>query len=119
MRFTMTEEKLTTEPPKHILFDAAFIADPYPVYQRLLAEDPVYWDGGGWHLSHYADVLAALRDPRLIATRIHPDEAWMAETGLGPLFQTHARMMLFTDPPDHTRLRSLVNKGFTPRVVEG
>ena len=115
----MTEEMLTTEPPQQPMFDAAFIADPYPVYQRLRAAEPVYWDGGSWHLTRYADVLAALRDPRLVATRIHPDEAWMEQTGLGPLFQTHARMMLFTDPPDHTRLRSLVNKGFTPRVVEG
>ena len=101
------------------LFHPEAIVDPYPAYRRLQAEAPVHRDGGSWLVTRYADVRAALHDPRLRAGRIHPDEAWLAETGLGPLFRAHARMMLFSDPPDHTRLRSLVNKAFTPRVVEG
>ncbi|NWG19233.1 MAG: cytochrome P450 [Chloroflexi bacterium] len=100
------------------LWSQEALADPYPIYDRLRAEQPVRWTGGEWQFFRYADVQAVLRDPRLGADRIQPDEQWLAETGLAPLFNTHARMMLFSDPPDHTRLRSLVNRAFTPRVVE-
>jgi pimeloyl-[acyl-carrier protein] synthase len=100
------------------LFSPAFLRDPYPLYHRLRAADPIHWNGWAWTLTRYADVLAVLRDPRFIAARIQPDDAWLAQTGLEPLFHTHTRMMLFTDPPDHTRLRGLVSQAFTPRVVE-
>lgn len=106
-----------TAPPPD-LWSREALVDPYPIYDRLRAEQPIRWTGGDWQLFRYADVQAALRDPRLGADRIQPDEHWLAETGLGPLFQAHAKMMLFSDPPDHTRLRSLVNRAFTPRVVE-
>lgn len=95
------------------------IVDPYPMYRTLQATTPVMWDGGSWQITRYADVHAALRDSRMLAGRINPDEEWLAETGLGPLFHAHSKMMLFSDPPDHTRLRSLASKAFTPRVVEG
>jgi len=74
-----------------------------------------------WVLTRHADVLAALRDPRFAADRMHgPDQlAAMGIQELEPLFATTRDMMLFLDPPDHTRLRGLVNKAFTPRVVEG
>ena len=100
------------------LWSQAALIDPYPIYRRLLSETPISMMHGGLMLTRYADVLPALRDPRLLAARITPSEAWLAETGLGPLFHAHSKMMLFSDPPDHTRLRSLVNKAFTPRVVE-
>lgn len=106
-----------TSPPPD-LWSREALVDPYPIYDRLRAEQPIRWTGGDWQFFRYADVQAALRDPRLGADRIQPDEHWLAETGLGPLFQAHAKMMLFSDPPDHTRLRSLVNRAFTPRVVE-
>ena len=73
-----------------------------------------YW------VTRYDDVAAALRDPRLSAKKF-PDE--MLAAGVPESFRrlgellTH--MMLLKDPPDHTRLRGLVNKAFTPRVVEG
>jgi cytochrome P450 len=90
-----------------------FIADPYPFYHRLRAEDPVHQSPMGfWVLTRYDDVAGMLRDPRfgrkgferLLAARF-------GEAGFD-------MSMLFRDPPDHTRLRTLVSKAFTPRVVE-
>lgn len=50
------------------------IADPYPVFHRLQAEDPVHWSErlGGWVLTRYVDVKATLNDPRMSADRITP-----------------------------------------------
>ncbi|MGH7348747.1 MAG: cytochrome P450 [Candidatus Rokuibacteriota bacterium] len=96
--------------------DPAFVADPYPMYHRLRAEDPVHHSPlGFWVLTRYPDVMVTLRDPRLIK---EPIAAFVAARfgmavppGLG-------LSMLDRDPPDHTRLRSLVSKAFTPRALE-
>ncbi len=96
--------------------DPEFIADPYPTYHRLRAEDPVHHSPlGFWVLTRYEDVVAALRDPRLIK---EPIAAFVAARFGAPM-PAMGLSMLDRDPPDHTRLRSLVNKAFTPRVVEG
>jgi cytochrome P450 len=95
--------------------DPAFVADPYPLYRRLRTEDPVQQSPlGFWVLTRYEDVAAALRDPRFAKEAIPAFVA--ARFGLtlaGP-----GLSMLDRDPPDHTRLRGLVSKAFTPRVVE-
>ena len=80
-----------------------FLDDPYSHYKALRESDPVHWDAtrGSWLLTRYQDVAAALRD----------DHSFSAEQG--PAFS-----MLVTDPPDHTRLRSLVSKAFTARTVQ-
>ncbi len=101
--------------------DQATVNDPYPRYEQLRSEDPVHWNEGvqAWILTRYQDVLDALRDPRLSAERI---TAILRQAGGGSaegLERTFLGMMLFSDPPDHTRLRSLANKAFTPRVLEG
>jgi pimeloyl-[acyl-carrier protein] synthase len=95
-----------------------FHADPYPVYRRLRDEDPVHRTlPGFWMLTRYDDVLAVLRDARFGREGFVPflEQIYGSpgETGAPP------RSMLFQDPPDHTRLRGLVNKAFTPRVIEG
>ena len=100
-----------------------YIANPYSLYKQLRMEDPVLWDEGtrGWVLTGYAAVMATLRDPRLSAERFMMDTSWVPEElreTLGPPIHALTRQMLFLDPPDHTRLRSLVAKAFTPRVVE-
>jgi len=96
--------------------DPEFIADPYPTYHRLRAEDPVHHNPlGFWVLTRYEDVVAALRDPRLIK---EPIAAFVAARFGAPM-PAMGLSMLDRDPPDHTRLRGLVNKAFTPRVVEG
>lgn len=80
-----------------------FLADPYPCYQTLRQSDPVHFDEarGSWMLARYRDVAAAFRD----------EERLSAEQGI-------ATSMLVTDPPEHTRLRTLVAKAFTARRVQ-
>ncbi len=86
--------------------------NPYPLYQTLLAHAPVRWvdELRAWTLARYTDVVASLTDPRFSADRT--TQAIPEET------ITLAKSMLVSDPPDHTRLRALVSKAFTPRVVE-
>lgn len=99
-------------------FSSEFRADPYPFYHRLRTEDPVYWSPlGFWVLTRYADVMAVLRDPRFGQKGL--EETLLEQFGAGPVQQLYSKFMLFLDPPDHTRLRVLVSKAFTPRVVEG
>jgi cytochrome P450 len=101
------------------LFRPDMVPDPYPVYHRLRATDPVYWDSASssWVLTRYADVVAALHDARLASGRAGGMQAQAGRPGLEPLFEFVGRMMPVTDPPQHTRLRRLVNKGFTPPAV--
>jgi pimeloyl-[acyl-carrier protein] synthase len=96
--------------------DPEFIEDPYPTYHRLRAEDPVHLSPlGFWVLTRYEDVVAALRDPRLGKEAI----ASFVAARFGAPVPAVGLSMLDRDPPDHTRLRGLVSKAFTPRVVEG
>ena len=95
--------------------------DPYPQYRRLREHAPMLRGPlGYWVLSRYADIAAVLRDPRF---GVGVDEAslMLAMTQDGPGIATMvelSRWMLFRDPPDHTRLRGLVSKAFTPRALE-
>ena len=99
-------------------------ADPYPFYRVLRETDPVHWDElmGFWVLTRYDDVAFAFNDPRFSRAqglmggfrRLPEAEQRIAE----PVYHTYAQSMPYTDPPYHTRLRGLVNKAFTPRVVE-
>jgi cytochrome P450 len=97
--------------------DPEFVADPYPTYHRLRADDPVHHSPlGFWVLTRYEDVVAVLRDPRLAKEAIAAFVAARFGVALPPGL---GLSMLDRDPPDHTRLRGLVSKAFTPRVVEG
>lgn len=101
-------------------------ANPYPAYARLRAEAPVvritFADKKpAWLVTRYADVAAALKDARLaknpFRTLTREEQArnlpWIPKF-IRPLMTS----MLDQDPPDHTRLRALVLKAFTPRTVE-
>ena len=99
--------------------DPAFIADPYPFYRHLREAAPVFKaQQGFWLLTRYEDVAFALRDKRF-----GKDFAGNMERRYGtnrmeePAVASLARTMLVQDPPDHTRLRSLVTKAFTARRV--
>jgi len=96
-------------------------ADPYPQYARLREHAPMLRGPlGYWVLSRYADIAAVLRDPRF-GVGIDEASLMLAMTQDGPGVATMrelSRWMLFRDPPDHTRLRRLVSKAFTPRALE-
>jgi hypothetical protein len=97
--------------------------DPYPSYARLLREAPVHFSEpwNAWVVVRYADVSAGYRDMRLSAARTGlftqgmPPEMLQK---LEPLGRNLASWALFHDAPSHTRLRSLLNKAFTPRMAE-
>jgi len=103
----------------------AFIEDPHPFLRRLREEDPVHWSPvfQVWVLTRYADALAALHDRRLSASASGWENRakFFYRTGLDdtpPPMEVYRHWMLQMDPPDHTRLRSLLNKAFTSRVAE-
>jgi cytochrome P450 len=93
-----------------------FHADPYPFYRRLREQDPVHRAPMGfWVLTRYDDCVAVLRDARFGREEF---QQMLAAVYGGEEGDRLPRSMLFRDPPDHTRLRALVSKAFTPRVIE-
>ncbi|MEV5170511.1 cytochrome P450 [Streptomyces flaveolus] len=106
-------------------WDPAFVADPYPAYAELRARGRVirYEPTDQWLVPHHADVSALLRDRRLGRTYQH--RFGHEEFGRTPPPPEHEPFhtlndhgMLDLEPPDHTRIRRLVSKAFTPRTVE-
>ena len=107
------------------LVSARFKANPYPLFARLRNEAPAHQirlpDGRvAWLVTRYEDVVTTLKDSRLVKDRRRVSERGHLplERYLEPLYAPLAFNMLDQDPPDHTRLRSLVHKAFTPRLVE-
>lgn len=95
-------------------FAPEVIENPYPYYTELRAKSPVAWVEvlQGWAVSRYADVDFVLHNPKLF-----PSSVWMAR-GFGDLNPVPGvPMLLDMNPPDHTRLRKLANRGFTPRLI--
>jgi cytochrome P450 len=104
--------------------DPSFIADPYPVLNALREATPGFWNErtGQWTITRFADVAETLRDRRLGRSYSHlythaevgrdePDPRWAS-------FHQHERWsLLCLEPPDHTRIRRLVAKVFTPKAV--
>src|SRR4051812_36533501 len=114
---------MVVEQPVFNPFEPDFAPNPYPHYARMRELDPVHLSPiGVWILSRYADVLRVLRDPTLSVEEqngIVPAE--MVNTEREAMLEgraRHSRSMLGLDAPDHHRLRRLVAKVFTPRVVE-
>jgi len=104
---------------------AGFREDPYPFYRRLRETDPFHRSraADGFVLSRHADVLAVLRDPEFSSderkqTLFPRMVARMERAGVPDPYKDDSMSMLRLDPPDHTRLRGLVAKAFTPRAVE-
>jgi cytochrome P450 len=104
--------------------DPSFLADPYPALNAVREATPGFWNEqtGQWTITRFSDVYETLRDRRLGRSytprythaefgRPEPDARWAA-------FQQHeAWSLLCLEPPDHTRIRRLVAKVFTPRAV--
>lgn len=101
---------MTTTNPAPTLFDPAVANDPYPFYAYLRREAPVAPLGlmDLWGIARHEDVLRVLRDP----------ETFSSVVGQRVPGAEELPSMLFNDPPIHTRLRGLIAKAFTPRVVE-
>ncbi|MFE9396274.1 cytochrome P450 [Streptomyces flavidovirens] len=92
------------------------LMDPYPYYRRYRESDPVHLGANGsWYVFRHSDVVRVLADRRYVRgphpVRIPPD--------CPHLRRTTANWMVFMDPPRHTRVRTLVARSFTPRIVEG
>ncbi|MEW2622817.1 cytochrome P450 [Streptomyces sp. NPDC048106] len=106
-------------------WDPAFLADPYPAYAELRARGRVirYEPTDQWLVPHHADVSALLRDRRLGRTYQHRfTHEEFGRTAPPPAHEPFHTLndhgMLDLEPPDHTRIRRLVSKAFTPRTVE-
>src|SRR6202140_5040075 len=102
------------------LLDPEVLANPYPVYQRLRPEAPVYWDPylHAWVVTRYADVITVLHHFSANRTPTPEQLAAIGLAELAPLAQVMVKQMLFMDAPDHTRLRGLASTAFTPARVE-
>jgi cytochrome P450 len=92
-------------------FDHQFQSDPYPTYEWLREEAPVYYNErlDFWALSRFVDVLAALHDT---ATYTSSLGVALEDDGQGA-----SKSMIHMDPPDHTQMRKLVAQRFTPRRI--
>ena len=106
-------------------WDPGFIADPYPALARLRDKAPLIFDErtNQWLVSRHGDVNALLRDRRLGRSYLHvaSHEAWgrsAPPADQAAFWDLLGVQMIDMEPPDHTRLRRLVLKAFTPRTVE-
>ncbi len=103
-------------------FRPAYVQDPYPILARLRSEEPVHWsaDLAAWVLTSYGECHRALSDDEHFSSNpIHARNelgrsvaATRANAPIGA-----AAIMGNSDPPEHTRLRAIVNRGFTPKVI--
>ncbi len=102
------------------LLDPEVLANPYPLYHRLRAEDPIHWDPylHTWVVTGYADVMTVLQHFSASRTPTPQQLTAMGLSRLVPLAQVLVRQMLFLDGPAHARIRGLAAKAFTPHRVE-
>ena len=123
-RYGMSQTTVGTATAKPFFSDG-FFENPYPIYKRFLEEGPIhYLDFNGrklWTVFSYAHCSTAIRDARFSARRAEgmlaalPAEHRSQYTEIVRLLNL---WMLFIDAPEHSRLRKLMNKGFSPAVVE-
>ena len=94
-------------------FSPEFLADPYPYFERLHAEAPVFWNEpyGFWMITKYDDVVAAAKNIKLFSSSAGPASGLVGGDSGQP------SSIIASDPPLHTRLRQLVTMAFTPRRI--
>src|SRR5260221_10779281 len=111
---------------RNAIFSREARSNPQAVYERMRTEAPVFSEVGPisgfnfWFLTRYDDCVAALKDPRIgkeIRKHVPPHMLDKYQEPQG-FFKAIDRHLLNFDPPDHTRLRGLVHKAFTPRIIE-
>lgn len=109
-----------------VLVSPTFIADPYRALSVLRKEAPVYWSDaiGGWLLTKYDDIIASFKNTEVFSNENRLGRAVeylpVKRRSTFKAFQEHyaIKSLLHSDPPDHTRLRSLVTREFTSTIVE-
>jgi cytochrome P450 len=115
-----------TAPAKKIVFNDEVLQDPYPTYTRLLEAGPLHYVDVGskwpvWSVFGHAECSAMAKDPRCSAKRAQ--QLLLAlplsrQAEFGELARMFSLWLIFMDPPEHTRLRKLLNKGFSPAAIE-
>jgi aspartate racemase len=102
------------------LLDSKILSNPYPLFRRLREEDPVHWDPflHAWVVTRYADVLEVLYSYSADRTPTPEQLASMGLAHLSPIAQLMVQQMLFMDAGQHTRLRGLASRAFTPARIE-
>jgi cytochrome P450 len=97
--------------------DAAFLADPFPIYRALREHDPVHrMPDGSYFLSRYDDCAAVYRDPATWSSDKKVD--FRPNFGASSLYEHHTTSLVFNDPPYHSRVRKLLAPAFTPRALK-
>jgi pimeloyl-[acyl-carrier protein] synthase len=101
------------------LIGPELIADPYPIYSLFRKMNPVFRDPeiGAWIVTSYDGVSVGLRDSRFSSDRFAQILQLLKFPGFAHLAPARIHSFLDRDPPDHTRLRGLVNKAFTPNRI--
>lgn len=103
----MNDVSISYDPYSRQIFD-----DPYPVYRALRDDAPLYRDPSGrwWVLSRFEDVWSAVRDYATFSSRLGPDPANLDDNG-------RKYSIISMDPPRHDRVRSILNRAFTPERI--
>ena len=121
-----TKQSEKVKPVKFNPFLSEFRCNPYPTYHRLRSESPIYRSpvGGDWVLTRYEDIKTILRERRVYShdqpKLIKEKSKYLQKQGknLHVLADISNKFLFYMNPPDHTRLRSLVGKAFSPVVIE-
>jgi cytochrome P450 len=109
-----------------LLVSPGFIADPYAVLRRMREEAPVYWSDaiGGWILTGYDDILVSFKSTAHFSNenRLGQATAYLSQEKQAQFkpFEDHykTKSLLHSDPPDHTRMKSLITREFNAAIVE-
>jgi cytochrome P450 len=114
---------MPSEPDALDLKHPANVQDPFALYRRLRDHEPVHWSAslGGWVVTRYADVLEIFSRPeRFSSDRFRKLDPRLASErpAVKAVASVLGDWLVFRDPPDHTRLRALLQKTFTPRRLE-
>jgi cytochrome P450 len=114
---TLSDEEFDTA-VQRFLTEPQLRADPYPFYRRMRETAPVYWSASldAWFVTSFPGIQAVTRDPRWSHSRSSSMHFVAAQQGYAQ--QMLGRMILFIDPPQHTKLRALITNTFSVRTSE-
>jgi cytochrome P450 len=107
------------DPPPNFR-DPSFLADPYPAYDRLRRDSPLFWSEQlrCWLVTRHDDATAALRDPGRFSSALPSGSGGRGDPPLADFFALARRWLFFRDPPEHARVRLPVSRLLAPGVVE-